>query len=211
MKILTLLLFNIFLLNAYLIHLDDKCYQLYFDTDKKTPVLAYYKLTKEEVEKKNPKRITYFKIDKRLPKEYRVKSADYKHTNFDRGHQVGNNIVDYDVECQHYSFLMSNITPQTRHFNRSVYKKIENFELDLAKKEGQIFVIEGNFGSNGKINNINIPKYFFKIFLTNNKNYCIIVDQKGNKYNFKIIKKYPIYKELVYIFGEEFFYKLKGN
>ena len=193
-----LILFNTMLifLNAYLIKLDNKCFIEYYDTTKKTPVLAYYTLTKEEVEKKNPKRIAYFSIDRRIPKKYRTKSSEYRHTGFDRGHQVGNNIVDYNITCQKYSFKMSNITPQLPKFNRGAYKAIENYELFLAKKYGKIFIIEGNFGSMGKINSINIPKYFFKIFFTKHKIFYIIINQKGKFFNINLLKKQKIFERI---------------
>ena len=202
-NIFLFIIFNFSVLNAYLIHLNNKCFQEFYDTDKKIPVLAYYVLTKNEAEKKNPKRRTHFNIDRRIPKQYRTKSSDYTRQKCldercDRGHQVGNDIVDYNVTCQKYSFLMSNITPQTRHFNRSIYRKIEDFEKKLAIEYGKVIVIEGNFGSYGKIkNNITIPKYFFKFLLTKDKNYYIIVDQEGKFYNIDIMKKYPVYQKVI--------------
>ena len=204
MKYIFLILFNFLNLYGYLIELDNKCFKEYYETNLKNPVLAYYTLTKEEVEKKNPIRLSYFKADKRIPIQFRVCNKDYCNSGYDRGHLVGNNIIDYDIDCQKYSFLTSNITPQSKKFNRSIYKKLENYELELAKYEGKIFVIVGNWGSLGHIkNDINIPKYYFKIFVTKNKIYYYILDTNGNKYKLNFLKNYPYFNLLIKIlFGD---------
>ena len=197
-KILFLLIFKISVF-AYLIELNNICFKEFYDTNKKIPVLAYYYLTKNEVLHKNPKRIRYFSIDKRIPKQFRTKYSDYTkqkclNKKCDRGHLVGNNIIDYNIKCQKLSFKMSNITPQTSHFNRGIYKKIEDLEQYYALKYNKIFVIKGNFGSYGKIkNNITIPKYFYEIILTKNKKYIIIINQKGQIENSLLLKESPQY------------------
>jgi DNA/RNA endonuclease G (NUC1) len=197
-RILLLLIFNFSILFAYLIHLNNKCFQEYYETNWRIPVLAYYYLTEKDVNSPNPIRIHYFKIDKRLPKKYISKSSDYKNTGYDRGHLVGNDIVNYDIRCQKYSFLMSNITPQIPTFNRSIYKKIEKFEMKLAKNYKKIFVITGAWGGNTYIKNkILIPRYYFKIFITKKFIYYIIINNKGKKLPLNTLYTYPYFRELI--------------
>ena len=205
-----ILLFPLFIF-AYLIKLNNVCFDEYYETDYKIPVLAYYNLTKEEIEKANPKRRS-FTIDRRLSEQFRTRSSDYTkqiciNQRCDRGHQVANDIVDYNLTCQKLAFKMSNITPQTRAFNRSTWKKIEDKEKDLAVKYGNIFVIEGNFSgfeNYGKIkNDIIVPKYFFKLIFHNKQLiYYKIVDQKGNECNITKLNKYPYKDKLLTILLE---------
>ena len=214
MFIIFFIVFNILSISSiygeYLV-LNNKCFIEYYDINKKIPSIVYYYLTEDQVNHKNLKRITYFKQDKRIPKKYRTKYNDYKKqyiiinnkkNKIDRGHLVGNNIVNYDIQCQKYSFLMSNITPQTIKFNRSVFKKIEKLELNYAKKYKKIFVIVGNFDVITKIkNNISVPKNFFVIIkykeFTKVKILYIILNQNGEKININNLNNKKIIWNLI--------------
>jgi len=71
-----------------------------------------------------------------------VKSSDYNGSGFDRGHLCPSNERTRDVLSNRNTFLMSNITPQTKSLNQGVWRNLEAF-YESKSREKSIYVIAG--------------------------------------------------------------------
>jgi len=157
----------------------DICYNYY---KHKTPNMVVYKLYGNLVNKNNYSRKSLrFRPDYEIPIKYRSYSKDYSKTGYDRGHNAPNASFDYDKSIQKQTFLMSNIAPQKPNLNRRLWAKIEKFTRIQAIKNKEISVITGNCGSLGHIkNNVNIPKYWYKIIFKPNNQVIAFISKNSN-------------------------------
>ena len=135
--------------------------------------------------KKDIDRINNFRPDYRIPEAFRADLADYKHSNFDRGHLVASANKN-ELKLQNSeTFLLSNMSPQAPYFNRGIWRKLESAirELDAQEDIWETFVICGPIfyfdkpvdyigaEDNNKVS-IPIPNAYFKSVLTE--------DRRGN-------------------------------
>ncbi len=113
-----------------------------------------------------------FRIDRRT--RTKVRTSDYTHSGFDRGHMAPNYGIAtrYGAEAQKETFLMSNIIPQSPHVNRHIWKDLE---MRVAKQYGRYFsevwVITGPiFREHPKQlkSGIPIPSHYYKIIVDEN-------------------------------------------
>ncbi len=145
--------------------LDKLAFTNCYIKNKKISIWSAYTLTSVEVSQ-SLERIKDFKPDLELDKKDRVYSSDYTNTGYDRGHLAPNANMDFDLEVQKESFLMSNIVPQKPKLNRLAMGAVEDIVRNILKTESELYIITGAIPSKTKYflnKNINIPNYLFKI------------------------------------------------
>lgn len=145
--------------------LHKKAFDICYSFKKKEPLVVAYDLTKNNEEKCDiPRKGLHFKAAYNIPRSYRAYPSDYTHRKYDRGHNAPNGNFNYNSAIQKQTFLMSNIAPQAKWLNRVYWTKVEKLARDKAIEYGKVEVVTGNCGSIGHLkNNVNIPKYWFKI------------------------------------------------
>jgi endonuclease G len=103
------------------------------------------------------KRKNKFKPDPLIP-EFTNLDMDYKKSGYDRGHQMD----AYDCGCDSIamaeSFYYSNVAPQVPALNRGIWKKLEEYTRNMAKKYDSILVWCGSVTIAGRfIRKIAVP------------------------------------------------------
>ena len=79
-------------------------------------------------------RMNNFRSDTRIPRRFRAGLKAYKGSGYDRGHLVASANNDI-LEIQNSeTFLLSNMSPQKPHFNRRIWKKLEDAIRKLNDK-----------------------------------------------------------------------------
>lgn len=102
-----------------------------------------YRITKEQLECETPDQRNW-QSDPAIKPEETLEPSDYKGTGkagYDRGHQA----PLASLKCLNWqeANYLSNITPQKAELNRGPWKTLEDYERELARKRGEIFVITG--------------------------------------------------------------------
>ncbi len=148
-----------------------------YDESKHSPAWVAYRLHRHGKVGENsvaaPRDLFSFKTDTRTTS--RITERFYYRSGYDRGHLAPNDAigVNYGVEAQRETFLMSNIAPQRPQFNRGVWAYIERIEQNnWANAREDVWVITGPIyteDESAKIRHQNraipVPSSYFKIFL----------------------------------------------
>lgn len=101
----------------------------------------------------------------------RVSYHDYKHSGYTRGHLAPNYVIArlYGPQAQRATFLMSNISPQSRRLNELLWQRLEEAETDaVAPAAVQLWVVTGPlFGAAPARlkSGIPVPEAFYRIWL----------------------------------------------
>lgn len=101
--------------------------------------------------------------------------SDYKYSGYDRGHLAPAADLKWSKQAMSESFLLSNMSPQHRDFNRGIWLSLESAVRKWVMKHGDIYVVTGpvfledgnKIGSNG----VAIPSHYWKAlyFISNNE------------------------------------------
>ena len=75
--------------------------------------------------------------DDRVPVEFRAKNADYRGSNFDRGHLAASGNHVSSEKAQAATFVLSNAMPQTAVLNQVILNRLEN-QIRLRVKKGEV-------------------------------------------------------------------------
>ena len=95
---------------------------------------------------------------------------DYKNSGYDRGHLVPAADMAFSEDAMQYTFLMSNISPQSKNFNKGIWRELEELVRTWAKQNTELYVVtgpvltqqpKGAIGENG----VSIPTAFYKVLL----------------------------------------------
>ena len=186
---------------------------------KKNPLWVMYKLKPFSPNLKgNFKRPRGFKID--LLTFSMVTHSDYTKKNYDRGHLAPNYAISriYGRDAQLDTFFMTNISPQTKSFNRGIWHKLEKKAVELTNKYGEIWVVTGAIFDDLDIDLedsfIEIPDSFYKIFIIKigGKLHSIsfIIPQYAKK-NEKLSKFIVSIDKIEQLTGFDFFHKLEDR
>lgn len=99
-------------------------------------------------------RPTTFITDVLLPSAwYKVTSANYTNTGFDRGHMCPASDRDYnDTEIKN-TFVMTNIIPQAPYNNQQPWRLLEEYCRSLAEAGNELYIVTGPFGMGGSGSN----------------------------------------------------------
>ena len=148
-----------------------------YDESKHSPAWVAYRLHRHGEVGENsvaaPRDLFRFKTDSRT--ESRITERFYHRSGYDRGHLAPNDAigVNYGVEAQRETFLMSNIAPQLPQFNRGVWAYLERIEQNnWANAREAVWVITGpiyNQDERAKLRYQNraipVPSSYFKMFV----------------------------------------------
>jgi endonuclease G len=161
----------------------QKCSQL---VDKKTYLSCYdydYKISKYEifnldgnlVGQGNIRFRLRFYAEPTIPRKYRAYWYDYNHSGYDRGHIRSDGSTDWDIEALKTTYSMVNIWAQTPTLNRKVWSKAEKYSRYVARKLGNvdvlnITVIPNRYKTIGR-HKIAVPKAFYKIIYNEDENF----------------------------------------
>ncbi|MCK4629744.1 MAG: DNA/RNA non-specific endonuclease [Sedimentisphaerales bacterium] len=135
----------------------------------------------EIIDPRNPEveRKDHFRPDYRIPEMFRADLVDYKNSGYDRGHLVASaNKTETDLQNSE-TFLLSNMSPQRKQFNRDIWRELETKVRELNEKStiletyvicGPIFYFDQAVESIGTEDDndvsIPIPHAYFKSILT---------------------------------------------
>lgn len=149
-------------------HIDHVFFEIGYSNQHKQSQWVAYKLTKEMVETKIAKRISSFRIDKKLDRKYASTNNDYRNSGYDRGHLCPAGDMRWSKDAMYSTFMLSNISPQTPSFNRGIWKDLEDKVKDWAVENDSIIVITGPILNNfdGEIGDgVPVPRFFYKIII----------------------------------------------
>jgi endonuclease G len=122
------------------ITIHHKYYTVTFSKSKCLPVVVKYWLTKNMLDcEQRIRRSKKFKPDPLIP-EFTNLDKDYKKSGYDRGHQMDAYDCGCDSTAMIESFYYSNVAPQEPTLNRGIWKKLEEYNLKLAKEYDSILV-----------------------------------------------------------------------
>ena len=142
----------------------NNAYALSYNNSKGIANWSAWRLTKGDLGKAS--RQNDFRPDDRLPNNWaHITPSDYTGSGFDRGHLCPSADRSNAPEANSATFLMTNITPQTPELNQGPWEKLETYSRTMARREGNLFIIAGDYGERrervkGKIT---VPTNFWKI------------------------------------------------
>lgn len=96
--------------------------------------------------------------------------ADYRNSGYDRGHLAPAADMAFSEEAMRYSFLLSNISPQAKNFNKGIWRELEELTRSWAKQNKALYVVTGPIlleapkGIIGE-NEVSVPKAYYKVLL----------------------------------------------
>lgn len=144
------------------------CYIAYFtgySNDKKGPIYSSEYLISENISKDVP-RVDAFKPDPNVDRRFSAEVSDYR--GYDKGHMVPFEDTRINSVAALQSFYLSNIVPQNAHFNRGLWRRLENKvrQWSLESSRG-LYVYTGAIYGNVRVGNngIAVPTHMFKIIL----------------------------------------------
>ena len=128
-----------------------------------------YVLTRERLEIPWVERPDRFEPDP-MVKTGSAEWYDYRGSGYDRGHLVPAADMAFSEEAIAETFFMSNISPQSRDFNKGIWKELEELTRDWARKNKKLYVVTGPVLTRpikGKIgdNEVSIPAAFYRVVL----------------------------------------------
>lgn len=97
---------------------------------------------------------------------YRLQPNDYSNTGFSRGHMCPSGDRTVTTNDNTFTFLMSNMVPQTSHNNAGVWNNFENETRTLGGAGNEVLIICGPSGFDGSrisTGKASIPAYVWKI------------------------------------------------
>lgn len=109
----------------------------------RTPLFAAEHLSRERVDAaRGLERNNAFHAEPSLPPGQRAELSDYARSGFDRGHMAPSGDMP-DPQSQNESFSLANMIPQNPENNRTLWQQIEAAVRDLARAEGELYVVTG--------------------------------------------------------------------
>lgn len=143
-------------------------FTLAYDEDHEQARWVAYILTREQLDRNFVRRTDWYEADPSIPTGS-AEFYDYKGSGYTKGHLVPSGDRAWSRKVNEETFLMSNISPQTYHFNSGVWRELEENIRDWARTNEQLYIITGPvLGSDapriGK-NAVTVPEAFFKVVL----------------------------------------------
>ena len=146
-------------------------YNLSYNEEHELASYVSYILTKDEVfgavDRKDE-----FREDPSI-KTGSAELSDYKRSGYDRGHLIPAADLKFSKEAMSDSFYLSNMAPQDPTLNRGMWSSLESITRQEAVNNEALYVVtgpvltDGPYDTIGK-NDVSIPTYFYKAFLTAN-------------------------------------------
>ncbi len=137
-------------------------------------MLVEFELTKEMLScREHIRRTNKFTVDPDLPEASKLNN-DYKHSGYDRGHNMSAQDNECEEEGMKECFYFTNMFPQTHSLNAGPWEKLEKHERQEAIEEGKIKVFIGSLGEKARIgpHRVVVPAFCWKvIYKENTKEY----------------------------------------
>ncbi len=99
-----------------------------------------------------------------------VTPSDYRNSGYDRGHLAPAADMAFAEEAMEYSFLMTNISPQAKNFNKGIWRELEELTRNWAKANSILYVVTGPVlaqkpkGTIGEAQ-VSVPMAYYKVLL----------------------------------------------
>ncbi len=128
-----------------------------------------YELTAERLNENWVERADEFLPDDRV-KNGSAALEDYRNSGYDRGHLAPAADMAFNENAMYYSFLLSNISPQSKNFNKGIWRELEELTRNWAKQNEALYVVSGPIlkdpikGTIGE-NQVAVPAAYFKVLL----------------------------------------------
>jgi endonuclease G, mitochondrial len=149
--------------------LKNKCFDVGYSNARANPLWVTYRLTRhkdEGVDKRQSKFITDTRTSAMIVHEH------YNRSGYDRGHMAPNHAIGAlcDDEAQKETFLMTNISPQSKSLNQRWWERLERVEFNhFTRIFDKVWVIAGPVFADHPINlpngPVQLPSEFYKVFL----------------------------------------------
>lgn len=149
--------------------LHNKCYDVGYSNERANPLWVAYRVSDHQdgqVDKRQDKFITDTRTSAKIVHEH------YNHSGYDRGHMAPNHAIAVmcDDEAQKETFLLSNITPQSKALNQRWWERLERVELSYFTHtfkevwviDGPVFAAHPVLLPNGPVQ---VPEACYKIFI----------------------------------------------
>lgn len=114
---------------------------LLHDNERKVPLWVAFRLKSDYIS--TNKREGDFEPDPDLQEGQRAELSDYRGSGYDRGHMAASGDMRRSPSIQKESFYLSNIVPQHRTLNQSLWADIEKKMRDYAKQYGDVYIFVG--------------------------------------------------------------------
>lgn len=106
-----------------------------------------------------------FHAEERLPADERAELRDFAHSGYDRGH-LANARDRHTDQGEHESFSLCNMIMQDHDNNTKLFSGLEEATRQLAKREGELYVISGPLFIGSNIKRVNgrvmVPTKIYK-------------------------------------------------
>lgn len=175
-----------------------KGYALAHNPQRKTPDWVAERLTNERANTALP-RSDNFRPDPDLEPGQRAELADYKGSNFDRGHMAPAADMRWDKDAMSESFFLSNMVPQVgASMNRGIWADLEKKVRAWAIRRGEVYVFTGPIYAEGSINKtigdnkVAVPVRLYKIVFDPVKVDAIAFIMPNQPLNTKDLPKYIV-------------------
>jgi endonuclease G len=144
-------------------------YTLCYNKEYRIPNWVCYKLTSAMSKTDICERKNDFRKDSLEPLSDVVK--DYIKSGYDKGHMCPSEDMRFSVKAESQTFYMTNMCPQLGHFNRGIYKVLEEWSRIKAEKNDSLYITSGSIMSTNPMtighNKVGVPEYFYKILVDN--------------------------------------------
>ena len=159
-------------------------YDLGYSYEHNMALWSKYTLDSEKLENVVPRPKKRFILDENLPKRT-ITHDDYTKSGYDRGHLTPVDDLQYSYESASSTFVITNVVPMEKSFNRGIWQRLENYVSDFIEKYNEAVIVtgpifEGNLSYMGKDFNIPIPTSFYKLLVSDKCTEVYIVPHKNS-------------------------------
>lgn len=167
-----------------LIYSNHIFYDLGYSYEHNMALWSKYTLDSEKLENVVPRPKKRFILDENLPKRT-ITHDDYTKSSYDRGHLTPVDDLQYSYESASSTFVITNVVPMEKSFNRGIWQRLENYVSDFIEKYYEAVIVtgpifEGNLSYMGKNFNIPIPTGFYKLLVSDKCTEVYIVPHKNS-------------------------------
>ena len=175
-----------------LIYSNHIFYDLGYSYEHNMALWSKYTLDSEKLENVVPRPKKRFILDENLPKRT-ITHDDYTKSGYDRGHLTPVDDLQYSYESASSTFVITNIVPMEKSFNRGIWQRLENYVSDFIEKYNEAIIVtgpifEGSLSYMGRDSNIPIPTSFYKLLVSDKCTEVYIVQHKNSSDDLSIFK-----------------------
>ena len=167
-----------------LIYSNHIFYDLGYSYEHNMALWSKYILDSEKLENVVPRPKKRFILDENLPKRT-ITHDDYTKSGYDRGHLTPIDDLQYSYESASSTFVITNVVPMEKSFNRGIWQRLENYVSDFIEKYNEAIIVtgpifEGSLSYMGRDSNIPIPTGFYKLLVSDKCTEVYIVPHKNS-------------------------------